>query len=38
MKKVISFAAVLILCLSIFAGCGAKDVNLGDVLDKMNSE
>ena len=38
MKKVISFAAVLILCLSIFAGCGAKDVNLGDVLDKMNTE
>lgn len=38
MKKVISFAAVLILCLSILAGCGAKDVNLGDVLDKMNTE
>ena len=38
MKKVISFAAVLILCLSIFAGCGAKDVNLGDVLDKTNTE
>ena len=38
MKKVISFAAVLILCLSIFAGCGAKEVNLGDVMDKMNTE
>ena len=38
MKKVISFAAVLILCLSILAGCGAKEVNLGDVMDKMNTE
>lgn len=38
MKKVISLAAVLVLCLSFFAGCGAKEVNLGDVMDKINSE
>ncbi len=38
MKKVISIAVALILCLSIFAGCGAKEVNLADLMDKMNSE
>lgn len=38
MKKVISIAVALVLCLSIFAGCGAKEVNLADLMDKMNSE
>ena len=38
MKKVISVAVALVLCLSIFAGCGAKEVNLADLMDKMNSE
>jgi hypothetical protein len=38
MKKVISLAVALVLCLSIFAGCGAKEVNLADLMDKMNSE
>jgi len=37
-KKVISLAIALVLCLSIFAGCGAKEVNLADLMDKMNSE
>ena len=38
MKKVISIAVALVLCLSIFAGCSAKEVNLADLMDKMNSE
>lgn len=32
MKKVISLAVALVLCLSIFAGCGAKEVNLADLI------
>lgn len=38
MKKIISFAAVVVLCLSILAGCGTKDVNLSDVMTKLNSD
>ena len=33
MKKVISLAVALVLCLSIFAGCGAMEVNLADLMD-----
>ncbi len=38
MKKAISIAASLVLCLMIFAGCGAKEANLNEVMDKINSE
>ncbi len=38
MKKVISLATALVLCLAVFVGCGAKDVNLSDAMTKINSE
>lgn len=38
MKKVISLAFVLILSLAALAGCGSADVNLSEVMDKINSE
>ncbi len=38
MKKVISLATTLVLCLAIFAGCGAKEVNLSEVMDKINAD
>ena len=38
MKKVISLATALVLFLAIFAGCGAKEVNLSEVMDKINAD
>lgn len=38
MKKVISLATALVLCLAIFVGCGAKEVNLSEVMDKINAD
>lgn len=38
MKKVISIVSVLVLCLAIFAGCGAKEVKLSEAMDKINSD
>lgn len=38
MKKAITIAASLVLCLMFFAGCGAKEANLNEVMDKINSE
>ena len=38
MKKVISIASAFVLCLAIFTGCGAKEVKLSEVMDKINSD
>lgn len=38
MKKVISIVSAFVLCLAIFTGCGAKEVKLSEVMDKINSE
>ena len=38
MKKVISIVSAFVLCLAIFAGCGAKEVKLSEVMDKINSD
>lgn len=38
MKKVISIVLAFVLCLAIFTGCGAKEVKLSEVMDKINSE
>lgn len=38
MKKVISLVSAIVLCLAIFAGCGAKEVKLDEVMDKINSD
>ena len=38
MKKVISIVSAFVLCLAIFAGCGAKEVRLSEVMDKINSD
>ena len=38
MKKVISIVSVFVLCLAVFAGCGAKEVKLSEVMDKINSD
>lgn len=38
MKKVISIASALVLCLVIITGCGAKEVKLSEVMDKINSD
>lgn len=38
MKKVISLATALVMCLVMFAGCGSNDVKLSEVMDKINSE
>lgn len=38
MKKVISIASALVLCLAIITGCGAKEVKLSEVMDKINSD
>ena len=38
MKKTISLALALILSLVALAGCGSADVNLSEVMDKINSE
>lgn len=38
MKRIFSVAVALVLCLSLLAGCGSKDVNLNDVMTKLNSD
>lgn len=38
MKKIISVAVAIVLCLSLLVGCGSKDVNLNDVMSKLNSD
>ena len=38
MKKVFSIATSIILCLALLTGCGAKEVNLTEVMDKLNSD
>lgn len=38
MKKIISVICAAALCLCLFAGCGAKEVNLTEVLDKINTD
>ena len=38
MKRVISLATVLVLCLAMFAGCGSKDVKLSEAMDKINND
>lgn len=37
MKKILSLVCVLALCVCAMAGCGAKDVKLTDVLEKINT-
>ena len=38
MKKVISIVSAFVHCLAIFTGCGAKEVKLSEVMDKINSD
>lgn len=38
MKRIFALAVALVLCLSLLAGCGSKDVNLSDVMTKLNSD
>lgn len=38
MKKVIALLTAVVLCLSIFAGCGAKDVKLSEIMDEINTK
>ncbi|MGN1433598.1 MAG: DUF4358 domain-containing protein [Ruminococcus sp.] len=38
MKKVISIVSAFVLCLVMFTGCGAKEVKLSEVMDKINSD
>lgn len=38
MKKVISFALALVLCCALFVGCGAKEVNLSEVMTKIDAD
>ncbi len=38
MKKLISMATALVLSLAMLVGCGAKEVNLTEVMDKINSD
>lgn len=38
MKKIITLAVAMVMCLSLLAGCGSKDVNLNDVMTKLNSD
>lgn len=38
MKRIIALALAMVLCLTAFAGCGAKEVKLSEVMDKINSE
>lgn len=38
MKKPVSVLSLLILCFAVFAGCGAKEANLNEVMEKINSE
>ena len=38
MKKVISIVSALVLCRAVCAGCGAKEVKLSEVMNKLNSD
>lgn len=38
MKKVISFAVALVLSFTVLVGCSSANVNLSEVMDKINSE
>ncbi len=38
MKKIAVFALAMVMCLAAFAGCGAKEVKLSEVMNKINSE
>ncbi|MCH5296774.1 MAG: DUF4358 domain-containing protein [Ruminococcus sp.] len=38
MKKFLTFALAMLLCLSLLAGCGAKNVDLSEVMTKLNSD
>ena len=38
MKKIVSLVTAFVLCLAVFAGCGAKDVKLNEVMDKINAD
>ena len=38
MKKVFSIVTAFVLCLALLSGCGAKAVNLSEVMDKLNSD
>lgn len=39
MKKILTFALVMVMCLTAFAGCGgSKDVKLDEVMNKINTE
>ncbi len=38
MKKVLSLATALVLTFAMLTGCGAKEVNLGEVMDKINAD
>ena len=38
MKRIFAVVVALVLCLSLLAGCGSKDVNLNDVMTKLNSD
>lgn len=38
MKKTFSVATSIILCLAFLTGCGAKNVNLSEVMEKINSD
>lgn len=38
MKKVLSFSVFLVLCLTIFVGCGSKDVKLSEAINKINND
>ena len=38
MKRIFAVAVALVLCLSLLAGCGSKNVNLNDVMTKLNSD
>lgn len=37
MKKVITLFCAAVLCVCFFSGCGAKEANLSEVMDKINS-
>ncbi len=38
MKKVLSLAVSFVVSLAMLTGCGAKEVKLNEVMDKINSE
>ena len=39
MKKILTFALAMVMCLTAFAGCGgSKDVKLDEVMNKINTE